>query len=112
VSEKAWKKRALECLRNHPKVCRIWQNDTRRTRHLKYGAVGKDRPKGLPDTTGWAKGPIPIYIELKDANNTASDEQLAFLSEALSDGCYAGLAYDEDDLNKIMAGNGQETLPK
>ena len=102
TSEKEWQKVALEYLKAHPKVAEIYQNDSRRTRGRKYGAVGSSRPKGLPDLSGYCTDSKALFIELKFGKGKATEEQKTFIARAKAFGCRAGIAYTISDINEIL----------
>lgn len=62
-------------------------------------------PAGFPDLAGYRRSDgRAVYIEVKVAPNKPTDKQLAFLAQARSAGCLAGVAYSAEEAVNIILG--------
>ena len=103
MSEKEIQREILDALIAHRKVALVWQNDHRNTRGRKYGAVGKYRPKGIPDIIGVLRGGRAFCLEVKTDKGTVTPEQEAFLCKATDAGALAAVVRNVEEALRAVA---------
>lgn len=92
----------LTALLNHPKVAKVWRQNTgagqfvypggEKSRFLRFGF------KGSPDIHGYLRGGRACYCEVKRLGEELTPEQAAFLENAREAGCIAFVARGVDDV--------------
>jgi hypothetical protein len=101
-TEKEWQKEAIDWLKSDPRIGDVWQNDSNRNRHRKFGGIGKYRPKGLPDLCGYTSDGRFLAIEFKTHKGVVSDDQSTFIKRVIAFGGRAGVARSIEDLENIL----------
>jgi len=102
VAEKDIQREILDFLLAHPKVTLVFQNDHRNQRARKFGAVGKYRPKGLPDIIGCLSNGQFLAIEVKDTLGRVSEEQCGILRRISDGGGLAGVCRSIEDASRLL----------
>jgi hypothetical protein len=94
----------LRALRIHPAVGAFWRQNTgafalgegKARRFVRFG------PKGSPDIHGYLKDGRALYIEVKRPSGRVSDDQRAFIENAIKAGCVAFVARSVSEVWKVL----------
>lgn len=82
----------------------VWRNNNAAVYDRKIGGFRRNSTKlGVPDIIGFQKKTgRAIYVEIKTGSDRLSDEQRAFLINALENGCIAFECRSIDDITRRL----------
>ena len=98
LSERDWQIKALEILKNDPRVAFITTSDSDRVRNRKF----RNGKSGEPDSHGYCTDGRAVYIEFKKIKGKVTEEQNDFITRARAFNVRAGVARTPQDIEEIL----------
>jgi hypothetical protein len=106
ASEAQTQKAILQYLAHHPKVARVWRQNSgtfrERNRDGSFRYIRANTARGMADIMGVLTDGRTLAIEVKSATGRVSPDQAAFLESIASAGGIAGVCRSIDDAAALL----------
>lgn len=106
ASEAQIQKAVLQYLAHHPKVARVWRQNSgtfrERNRDGSFRYIRANTARGMADIMGLLTDGRTLAIEVKSATGRVSPDQAAFLESIASAGGIAGVCRSIDDAAALL----------
>lgn len=101
ASESQILKAIMQLLRHHPKVARVWRNNSGMFQ-VDNRWIRANTARGMSDIAGQLKSGVALYIEVKAARGIVMEHQQQFLDDMTKAGALAFVARDVETVTERL----------